>query len=194
MALTNNAPMLNFTTKYLFNLGFISETIVTTMKRLFPLSNISRLPPSLPASSPLLRMNNWRLAKAPLGPLIALIYLTSFSDSFLIWVLSLHCILEPLLTPSLRFFYVAATESPMVASSPRSTPLWRFMKVLKPSIPVLFCNSSAFRLLKIWVSHRKTEDCLRQALMNLPLPQALDFLHSQLLSSNVYFTACPQGQ
>ena len=27
------------------------------------------------------------------------------------------------------------------------------------------------------------EDCLRQALMNLPLPQALDFLHSQLLSS-----------
>ena len=27
------------------------------------------------------------------------------------------------------------------------------------------------------------EDCLRQALMNLPLPQALDFHHSQLLSS-----------
>ena len=27
------------------------------------------------------------------------------------------------------------------------------------------------------------EDCLRQALMNLPLPQALDFLHFQLLSS-----------
>ena len=27
------------------------------------------------------------------------------------------------------------------------------------------------------------EDCSRQALMNLPLPQALDFLHSQLLSS-----------
>ena len=30
------------------------------------------------------------------------------------------------------------------------------------------------------------EDCLRQALMNLPLPQALDFLH--------YLAACPQGQ
>ena len=27
------------------------------------------------------------------------------------------------------------------------------------------------------------EDCLRQALMNQPLPQALDFLHSQILSS-----------
>ena len=60
------------------------------------------------------------------------------------------------LTPSLRFFYVAATASPMVTSSPCSTPLWRFMKVLKPSTPVLFCNSSASRLLKIWVSHRKT--------------------------------------
>ena len=86
----------------------------------------------------------------------ALIYLTSFSGSFLTWVLSLRCILVPLSTPSLLFSCVAAIANLMVTSSPCSIPLWRFMKVPRPFTPVLFCNSSASRPLKIWASHRMT--------------------------------------
>ena len=114
-------------------------------------------------------------------PHTALTYWTSFSGSFPTWVSSLLCILAPLPMPSLLFSFVAAIVNLMVISSPCSTPLWRFMKVLRHSTPVLFCNSSASPPLQEDV--HALEDCLRQALMNLPLPQALDFLHSQLLSS-----------
>ena len=118
-------------------------------------------------------------------PHIALTYWT-FSGSSLTWVSSLLCTLAPPATPLPLFSFVGAIVPLMVISSPCSTPLWMFMKALRRSTPLLFSNSSASLPSKIWASQEDVyalEDCLRQALMNLPLPQALDFLHSQLLSS-----------
>ena len=117
-------------------------------------------------------MNNLRLVKALYRRhILPQISLTSFSDFFPTWELSLHCTLVPILMPSLLSSFVVATGNLMMTSFPCCIPPWRFTKVLKHSTPVHSSNSCAF------------------------LPLKLDFLSlSASAQQHVYFTSCPQGQ
>ena len=119
-------------------------------------------------------------------PHTALTYLISFSDFSPTWVSSLLCISAP-----------PATLTPVLLRGCHRAPNGDILPMLHTSMdvhesPEAFYSRTFLQLLRIPALKNlgfgqedvyALENFLRQALMNLPLPQALDFLHSQLLSS-----------
>ena len=128
-------------------------------------------------------MSNWKPGRADWARPIALISLTSSSACLLTWALLPLFSLGHNLTPSPKLPWChrapAGTTFPLYPSSMElhETPIHFYTRVLIHSLrlPFQLLGLPSDDILAI-------EEALKQALLPLPLPQAPDILHTQLLS------------